>query len=746
MLRTFAKRFGTLGLLLAASLLVPVSAVPANDEVSFTNDVMAVLSKAGCNAGVCHGNQNGKGGFKLSLRGQDPLHDFAALTRDQSGRRANAQQPDRSLILLKPTMQVAHEGGRRFDLDSPEYRILLRWIERGTPGDDGELPELEQLHVTPTESILIDPVQEVALRVNAEFSDGSRRNVSRLAVYEPDNQIVEISPDGVVAGLQSGETTITVRYLDRQVPVRLAFVPARPDFVWTAPSPANVVDEHVFSKLQALRINPSPVCSDDAFLRRAHLDLLGAIPTSEESRRFIVDGAPDKRARLIDDLLQRPEFADFWALKWSDLLRNEEKTLDRKGVQNFHAWIRRSIASGKPLDRFVAELVASRGSTYTHPPANYYRAMRTPLTRAESTAQLFLGIRLQCAKCHNHPFDRWTQDDYYGWANLFARIEYKILDNRRRDRNDKHEFDGEQVVYVARSGDITNPRTGRPQTPQFLGADAERFEPDIDRLEQLADWLTSEHNELFARSQANRIWFHLMGRGIVHPIDDFRATNPPVNPDLLDALMDEFVKSRFDLRQLIRLIMNSQTYQLSSVPNATNRDDETNFSHPTIRRLSAEQLIDSLSQATGVATTFNGYPPGVRASQIAGVRAVRRRDGRPAPADRFLKVFGKPERLQTCECERSTETTLSQAFRLISGPMLNDMLTDAGNRLSALLDSERGDGEIVTELYWATLSREPNQAELGALGDSLAQASDKRSALEDIAWSLLNSQEFMLRR
>ena len=734
----------TLALIFAGSLSATTSAADTA-EVSFTNHVMAVLSKAGCNAGVCHGNQNGKGGFKLSLRGQDPLHDFAALTRDQSGRRANVQHPQRSLTLLKPTMQVAHEGGRRFDVDSPEYRILLEWIERGMPRDRVEMPQLAKLNVTPTERILIDPQREVALQVEAEFSDGSRRDVSRLAVYEPDNQIVTISPDGVVSRIQTGETTINVRYLDRQTPVRLAFVPARPDFVWTAPVRANVVDEHAFAKLQALRINPSAVCSDAVFLRRAHLDLLGAIPTGDESRQFALDADPDKRSRLIDELLERPEFADFWALKWSDLLRNEEKTLDRKGVQNFHAWIRASIAQAKPLNEFVRELIASRGSTYSQPQANYYRAMRTPLMRAESTAQLFLGVRLQCAKCHNHPFDRWTQDDYYGWANLFSRVSYKVMENRRRDRNDKHEFDGEQVVYMARKGEVKNPRTGTPQPPQFLGAAAMQ-DPEADRLQHLAEWLTSDQNELFARSQANRIWFHLMGRGIVHPIDDFRATNPPVNSALLNALTDEMVDSGFDLRHMIRLIMTSQTYQLSSVPNETNRDDETNFSHNSVRRLSAEQLIDSMSQAMGAATVFNGYPAGMRASQIPGVRAVRRRDGRPAPADRFLKLFGKPERLQTCECERTTETTLSQAFRLISGRLLNDMLTQSDNRLSTLLESQKNDAEVIDELYWTTLSREPNPAERRTFSESLTVAADRRLALEDIAWSLLNSQEFMLRR
>lgn len=714
--------------------------------VSFENDVMAVLSKAGCNMGVCHGNKNGKGGFRLSLRGQDPAEDFAALTRNQSGRRANPLHPERSLILLKPTLEVAHEGGRRFDADSPEYRILLEWIELGMPRNSEKSPQLVRLDVTPLRHIAVDPEQEVALHAEAKFSDGTRRDVSRLAVYEPDNQTVEVSAGGLVRRVQTGETTVTVRYLDQQVPVRLAFVPARPDFVWSAPEPDNVIDEHVFAKLHSLRINPSPICSDAVFLRRAYLDLLGIIPTAEESRQFVDDDSPDKRARLVDALLERPEFADFWALKWSDLLRNEEKTLDRKGVQNFHAWIRAGIAGGKPLDQFVRELVASRGSTYSQPEANYYRAMRDPLTRAESTAQLFLGVRLQCAKCHNHPFDRWTQDDYYGWANLFARVDYKILENRRKDRNDKHEFDGEQVVYMAQKGEVKNPNTGRPQPPQFLGSGDERPDDEADRLRALAAWLTSADNDRFARSQVNRIWFHLMGRGIVDPIDDFRATNPPVNPELLDALTEEFIASNFDLRHMVRLIMNSHVYQLSSEPNETNHDDESNFSHALIRRLSAEQMIDSLGLVTGAAAEFNGYPTGFRASQIPGVRAVRRRDSRPESGDQFLKLFGKPERLQTCECERSTSTTLGQTFQLISGPLLNEMLTRSPNRLTDLVESGKADSEIIDELYWTALSRAPNESELQAMTASLENSNDRRATLEDIAWAVLNSQEFMLRQ
>ncbi len=713
---------------------------------SFAHDVMAVLSKAGCNMGACHGNQNGKGGLKLSLRGEDPAWDFDVLTREQAGRRTNAVEPDQSLILLKPTMQMAHEGGRRFARNSPEYAILRSWVAAGMPAELGEPRRFTALTVSPLECLLVAPADRVALRVEATFSDGSRRDVSRLAVYEPAEQIVSIDPGGMATRRSLGETTVVVRYLDRQASVRLAFVPNRPGFAWSGPPPANVIDEQVFAKLQKLQVNPSPPVNDGVFARRAYLDLLGVIPTADEARRFVADPNPAKRARLIDALLERQEFADFWALKWSDLLRNEEKTLDSKGVQNFHAWIRAGIAAGKPLDQFVRELIAARGSTYSEPAANYYRAMRDPLMRAESTAQLFLGVRLQCTKCHNHPFDRWTQNDYYSWANLFARVDYKILENRRRDTNDTHEFDGEQVVYMARQGEVKHPRTGATLPPRFLSDAAQPLRDDQDRLEELSRWVASPDNPRFVQTQANRIWYNLMGRGVVDPIDDFRATNPPVNPGLLDALAREFVAARFDLRQMIRLVMNSQVYQLSSAPQATNRDDELNFSHASVRRLSAEQLLDSLSQATGVPLEFNGYPAGTRAGELPGVFAQRRRGTPSSPADEFLQLFGKPPRLQTCECERSNETTLNQAFVMVGGGLVKDLLARPGNRLSQLLVEQKSAAEMLGELYWATLSRAPATVELQATAAYIEQAPDRRAALEDVAWGLLNSNEFLLRQ
>jgi hypothetical protein len=715
-------------------------------EVSFGVDVMAVLSKAGCNMGVCHGNRNGKGGFKLSLRGDNPQADFAALARDQSARRVNPVDPDRSLLLLKPTMQIPHDGGRRFNIDAPEYAILRRWIAAGMPADPPTLPTLRQLVVEPDEAFVMEPDDRMQLSATAIFSDGTRRDVTREATYELSNQNARVDDDGLVRKEQSGEVAVIVRFLDRQTAVRLAFVPARPGFVWSAAAPTNLVDRHVFDKLWQLRIHPSGMCGDAVFVRRAYLDLTGLLPTAGEARAFVADPRPGKRARLIDELLERPAFADCWALKWSDLLRNEEKTLDRKGVQNFHEWIRLAIARGKPLDQFVRELIAARGSTYSSPAANYWRALREPFQRAESTAQVFLGVRLQCARCHNHPFDRWTQDDYYCWSNLFARVDYRILENRRRDKNDSHEFDGEQIVFMAREGEVNDPRTGMTAPPKFLAVGARPVAPDADRLLELAGWLTSSENTLFVETQVNRIWYHLLGQGIVDPIDDFRATNPPANPELLAALSREFVEHRFDLRHLIRTIMNSQTYQASSIPDATNRDDQINFSHAREQRLPAEVLADAFSQALEVPLEFQGYPAGTRAGELAGVQPAPGKKSRQTSAEQFLRLFGKPQRLQSCECERTNDPTLSQTFQLVSDGLLNDLLTEADNRLGRLIAAGRSDEEIIDELYWATLSRPPSPDEREGTLAHLRKGGDRRANLEDLLWGLLNSNEFLLRR
>jgi hypothetical protein len=732
--------------------VVLAACMPASAQsVSFRNDVMAVLSKAGCNQGTCHGSQNGKNGFKLSLRGEDPLWDLDALTRDGLGRRVEPGAPDASLVLLKATGSIPHEGGRRFDRSSTDYGMLRQWIANGARDDPPHSPVLDRIEVEPRRQVLVAPPYQVQLRVRACFSDGRSREVTRLAVYETSNQSAAVSAGGEVRSVEDqrsgvAETAILIRYLNRQATVELAFVPERRGFHWTEVPKFNFIDGHVFAKLRALRMQPSPLCGDSVFLRRAYLDLLGLPPTVEETRAFLSDARPDKRTRLVDTLLDRPEFADFWALKWSDLLRNEEKLLDRKGVEVFHHWIRQSIAEGKPLNEFARELLAGLGSTYANPPANFYRALRDPYSRAEAAAQVFLGVRMQCAKCHNHPFDRWTQDDYHGLAAFFARVQYRILENKRRDGFDKHEFVGEQIVYPAREGEVRHPRTGEVVPPRLLGADTLFRTPEADRLQTLADWVADPSNPFFARAQVNRVWHHLLGRGIVDPLDDFRASNPPANALLLDALAQDFVAHRFDHRHLLRTIMTSRTYQLAAVPNDSNREDEANFSHALVRPLQAEQLLDAIARVTDISVAFRGYPRGLRATQLPGVRQERLRDQRPSEGEIFLKVFGKPDRLLTCECERSDDTTLNQALQLVTGELMNRVLTDSENRIGQLLAAEKSNREIVDYLYFAALSRPPSSREAETTLRLVERAKDRRAALEDVLWGLLNAKEFLLRQ
>jgi len=763
-------RWSSLPLAVIAALCLPRPTCAA--EISFHNDVMPVLAKSSCNLGTCHGNARGKGGFQISLRGQEAEADYLTLTRELYGRRVNSGEPDHSLILLKPTMQLAHEGGKRFAIDSAEYQILRAWIAAGMPNDPIGYRQLVKLEVMPNEVYLPASTSkspghdrtgwELQIQAQARFSDGSSRDVTSLVVYEVAQPLADVSHDGRVTGRSAGETTVLVRYLNEQVSVRIAFLANRPGFAWSAPRAANLVDEHVFAKLRKLRINPSPVCDDATFIRRVTFDLLGLPPTSDEARQFIADTSTDKRAALIDALLERPEFADWWALKWADLLRIEEKTLDQKGVENFHSWLRDAFAQNKPLDQFAREIVSGRGSTYEVPPANFYRALRTPFERSEAVGQIFLGVRLQCTKCHNHPFDQWTQDDYYSWGNVFSRVDYKIIENNRTDSNDKHEFDGEQIVFLNETGEARDPRTNRSRPARFLG-DAQDVDSKRDPLNELADWLTDAHRDRFVQMMANRIWQQVMGIGIVDPVDDFRATNPPSNPELLKALADELVcgpptdkpqtstrtrrDGAFDLRHLLRLILNSHTYQLTSEPNDSNREDEVNFSRAIVRRRSAEQLLDSIGQVLNIPLEFSRFPTGRRAAQLPGVAVSNRLRRNPlTDADRFLRIFGKPPRLQSCDCERSDETTLGQTFQLVSGELINELLTARQNRLDSVLASNQPLGDVMTELYWTTLTRPPSQEELTVATQYLEKAKNRRSAIEDVMWGLFNSNEFLLRR
>jgi hypothetical protein len=718
------------------------------EPVSFERDVMAVLSRAGCNAGACHGNLNGKGGLKLSLRGEDPAADLATLTRDMLARRTDPHRPDDSLILLKPTGKVPHEGGVRFSPLSPEYAVLRSWVAAGCRADPPGGPKLAKLDVTPPSKILVDPADRFRVSVTARFSDGTRRDVTGLSAFEFTSPgVAKITPAGEVVREQTGETVLLVRYLGYVVPVRAVFLPDRPVPEMGNTPANNEIDRLVLAQLRELRLKPAELAPDHVFLRRAYLDAIGILPTAEETRAFLADTDPAKREKLIDALLARPEFAEYWAQKWSDLLRNEEKALDRKGVGVFYRWIVGQLAADRPLTEFAREVLAARGSTYANPPANFWRAVRDPLTRAESVAQVFLGVRVGCARCHNHPFDRWTMDDYYGFAALFARIDYRVIENRRRDDLDKHEFVGEQVVFQDRDKELTNPRTKGPAAPRFLGSPTPDLGPEADRLAALADWVAAPDNPFFARAQVNRVWLHLMGRGLVDPNDDFRATNPPSNPELLDWLAKDFAAGGFRLKRTVKAVMTSRVYQLAAATrDKATMGDELHHSHAAVLPLEAEQLLDAMAQVLGVPVQFRGYPLGLRANQVPAPPQSGRRGSFDGMGERFLKVFGKPDRLLTCECERSDDPGLLQAFQLITGDLLNTMLRDPDNRIGKLLAAGKTDAEMLEEFYLAALCRKPTDAESSKLLEYLRTAKDRRAAWEDVAWGLVNSKEFLLRR
>ncbi|MES2709605.1 MAG: DUF1549 and DUF1553 domain-containing protein [Verrucomicrobiota bacterium] len=709
---------------------------------SFTHEVMPILSKAGCNMGACHGSASGKGNLKLSLRGESPEGDFATLTQNVHSKRLELDDPDASFFLKKPAKLTDHEGGKRFEADSGEYRILRDWIAGGAKFDAPDAPVLTKLAVSPEGGIYPDPVREVQLTVTATFSDGSSRDVSRFAVYEPSNLLPVVSPTGLVKAGKAGETTVVVRFEQFKTPVRLAFIENRPDFVWTALPPSGFVDQLIFDKLKKMRTPPSPVCDDTVFVRRAYLDLTGRIPTRAQAEGFLNDEKPDKRSQLIDELIATPAFADHWAMKWADLLRVEERILDTKGVAAFHGWIRQCVADDVPLDAFARAVIATTGSTYQNPPANFYRSLREPTQRAEATAQVFLGTRLGCAKCHNHPFERWTQDDYYRFSAVFDGIDYNILKNDRKDENDKLEFVGEQVVLLNGKLELKHPRTDKFPDAAVLGS-KENLPPG-NHLEQLAEWMTKPENPLFARVQVNRIWSHLMGLGLVDPIDDFRMTNPPSNPELLDALTDFFVKNGMKAKPLIRLICQSKTWQRSSTPVPGNVSDTLNYSHPIVRRLPAEPLLDAIHLALDQKPKFASYPEVETAAAIPGVKLSGRRV-KPQEDDRFLKQFGKSPRTTTCGCERSDESSLSQVFTLTSGPGVADLIASSSNRLTALAVKDFDQKEAVRDLYWRTLTRAPSEDEMNKLSGLLKNPEDRRITLEDIAWSLINSKEFILR-
>ncbi|HMF16392.1 MAG TPA: DUF1549 domain-containing protein, partial [Gemmataceae bacterium] len=684
---------------------VTVSDLDKKQPASFRNDLIAVLNVGGCNSGACHGTPSGKNGFKLSLRGYDPAADYIELTRDVFGRRTDNLGPEASMIYLKALGKIPHEGGQRFPPNSIPAQVMHRWLSEGLRDDAATLPVLKKVEVLPGNRLLNEPARTQQLSVQATFADGKTRDVTRLSVFtSSDTAIASVTANGLVEFNQSGEVAILVRYLEELIPVRLTFLEPKDGFKWSIPPENNYIDKHIFAKLKMLSIQPSELCSDQEFIRRATMDVCGVLPTAQEVKTFLDSKDKDKRAKLIDALLERDEYSDFWTLKWSDVFRSTRKTIQLKGTFVFQKWLRGHITKNTPLDKVIHDVITANGSTFANPAANYYRIARDPSNLAETTAQLFLGIRMQCAKCHNHPFERWTQDDYYSLAAFFARVK------QRRDPlepGDAQNKNGAEYIFVSKVGEVVQPRTQKTMPPRFMGGEIPKIDAGKDRREVLASWLTSPKNPFFAKSIINRVWYHLLGRGVVDPVDDFRDSNPSANDELLDALAKDFGDHKFDVKYMIRTIMNSRTYQLSAQTNDFNKDDNKYFSHAVTKLHTAEQLFDALCNVTEVPEKFPGMPLGTRSVQLP--------DGEVNNA--FLKTFGQPARELACECERESDSNLAQALQLINGPAVNDRLRNPNNRIGKLLTKKMPDRELLNELFLATLSRLPGELEAKAMLD-----------------------------
>jgi len=706
-----------------ASIKVTVKNFAGAHPVSFRNEMLAALSKGGCNAGACHGSPSGKAGFRLSLRAFDPPLDILTLRHEYFGRRTNAMDPADSLVVKKATMKVAHGGGKRIRKGDPVYQTFVGWIGEGLRLDAEGAPTLEKTELLPKKRVLQPSSNLQQLVLLGHFSDGSVRDLTPLAVFTSSNESVgTVRADGLIEKTGRGETAILARYLDKMTTSHVTFLENVEGFVWNNPKANNFVDEKVYEKLKQLQILPSELCTDEEFLRRAFIDTTGRLPRADEVQAFLVDKAADKRAKLVNRLLDLDDFAELWALRWADILRSNSKKIKVLGVHKFYRWIYGSVRSDKPLDQFTRELITASGSVYENPAANYWRASRDPNDAVETTAQLFLGIRIQCAKCHNHPFERWTQDNYYGIAAAFTRI-----GRTKGARPD------DEVIFPASSGEIKQPRTGKTMKVHLLLTGDVDVPDDQDRRVVFAKWLTSPDNPFFARASVNRIWGHLMGRGIVEPVDDFRDSNPPSNEKLLDELALQFTKNNFSRKWAIRTIMNSRIYQLSSRKNKFNSDDEIYNSHATTRLLSAEQLLDAICQVTDVPEAFKGAPAGTRAVALP-----------EPPSDHyFLKIFGQPQREMACACERSNESNLSQALQMINGPVVHNKLRADNGRIAKMIGAKKSDEVIITSLYIAALARNPAAAEMAAAKKHIASSKDRRLALEDVGWAVLNSKEFL---
>ncbi len=690
--------------------------------VHFANEVVPVFTKYGCNSGGCHGKSGGQNGFKLSLLGFVPSEDYEWLVKEARGRRLFPAAPERSLLLLKATGVVPHGGGQRFDVDSPPYDLLRRWIAQGMPPGAPDAPKVERIEVVPAERVL-DREASQQLAVIAHFTDGSTEDVTRMTQFESnDPEMASTTTEGLVTtGSLTGSVAVMTRY-QGQVAVFRATVPLGIELK-SLPAPANFIDEHIFAKLRELGMPPSSRCDDATFIRRVTVDIAGRLPTYEEARAFLQDTRNDKRARLIDRLLASGDYADYFATKWCAVLRNKrQRNEERRITYAFRSWVRSALYENMPYDQFVRSIITATGTVRTNPAVAWYKQVRDQFAQVEDTAQLFLGLRIQCARCHHHPFERWSQQDYYGFAAFFSKVARK-----------PGRYSFEDRIYNRRgTAGSTNPKTGRSVPPTGLGGEPISLSADDDPRRALADWMADPNNPFFARALVNRYWKHFFGRGLVDPEDDLRVTNPASHPELLDALARHFIESGYDLKQLIRTICNSRTYQLSSEPNRYNAEDRQNFSRYYPKRLYTEVLLDAIDDVTGSSTNFGQVPVGTRAVQLpdSGFNSY------------FLTVFGRPQGASACECERSSEANLAQSLHLINSREVQGKV--AGKRVQELAKKDADHRANVRRLYLTVFSREPTAEELEIAVRYIQNKKDQvRQAYEDLVWALINTKEFL---
>ncbi|MDB6006594.1 MAG: hypothetical protein JWR15_3581 [Prosthecobacter sp.] len=703
--------------------------------LNFANDIVPIFTKASCNSGGCHGKASGQNGFKLSLLGFEPQEDYEHIVREARGRRVFPAAPNESLLLTKAINSTPHGGGKKLDAKSDEYGILIKWISSGMPYGKDTDPKMIAIEVQPTEKVMTLKSNQ-QLKVLAKYSDGYVRDVTRSALYEPnDKSMAEVGEAGLVKLYDlPGDVAVMVRYQGKVGVFRATAPLGAP--VEKLPASRNFIDDLVFNKLKQLGLPPSDIADDNTFLRRVTIDVAGRLPTPAETQAFISDGNPKKREAVLDRLLASDEYADYFAGKWSALLRNKRSDpKDARGNFAFHQWIRDSLYDNMRYDQFVREVITASGDMASHPQVAWYRQAKDMTIQMEDTAQLFLGQRLQCAQCHHHPFEKWSQQDYYGFSAFFSTVARKASANL-----------GEDIIFTKRAeAQAVNLRTKQPVKPTGLGSPTLALAPDDDPRESLADWLGSKDNPFFAKALVNRYWKHFFNRGLIEPEDDMRETNPPVNPELLSALAADFVKSGYDLRQLIRTITNSTTYQLSAIPNAYNAKDRQNFSRYYPKRLNAEVLYDSVNTLLDVQTTFAGQAP--------GTRAVALPDNSYNQSTYFLSVFGRPDSSSACECERTQEASLAQSLHLLNAAEIQTQLSRGNGRADTLTKDTRPDDDKIADLYHIALSRDPNPAEVkfahthldkkttGKTGDEAFKG--KKEAYEDILWALLNTKEFL---